>query len=293
MGRPPNLELIPICLGTHEVIPDCDGDSTATDKAALPCSWRERCMGFQRHLEDTGHDEERYIEIVPITSRTMMDVTGWKRTAKPVDKTHDEFSKFCKGLSRLYAIRTLPSRRAVESDPSDSKTAEDSKETPRRRRGKPRGNAYSKDKDRQAEIRRLITHFCVELRQAMGRKLNLDRRGNSLILPGVMYLVDRRIKSGYVSIYCRKKSRGRYGRDAGVAAMVPRFKTLTLNISVPVDIRDIQRELGPTASTLTIEPVRDGVFKTIIKGLGKDQLEVLAGHLARLAEQGILELPPR
>lgn len=293
MGRPPNLELIPICLGTHEAIPDCDGDSEAADKGALPCSWRERCMGFQRHLEDTGHDDEQYIEIVPITSRTMKDATGWKRTAQPVGRTHDEFSKFCSGLARLYSIRGLARRRPVEPDPPKSKTRENKPSKASRRKGKPRSNAYSQDKERQAAVKRLIAHFCVQLRQAMGRKLNLDRRGTTLVLPGVLYLKDRRAKSGYVSIYCRRVTRGQYGRDAAVAALAPRFKNVTLNISLPVDIRDIQKALGPTASTLTIEPARDGAFKTIIKGLDSDQLEMLAGLIARLAEQGILKLPPR
>ena len=293
MGRPPNLELIPICLGTHEVDPVCDGDPAATDNAARSCSWRERCMGFQHHLEDTGHDDERYIEIVPITSRVMSDATGWKRTAKPIKRTYDEFSKFCTGLARLYHIRALRRSTAVEPDPPKSKTRESRARATRGRSKQPRSNAVSKDPERRAEIRRLITHFCVQLRQETGRKLNLDRRGSSLVLPGVLYLVDRRNKSGYVSIYCRKKTRGEYGRDAAVAGMTPLYKTLTMNISVPVDIRDIQKALGPTASMLNIEPVRDGAFKTIIRGLGKDQLEMLAGQLARLAEQGILKLPPR
>jgi hypothetical protein len=250
-------------------------------------------MGFQCHLEDAGHDEEQYIEIVPIKSRTMSEATGWKRTATPVGRTHDEFSKFCSGLSRLYTIRPMRQRRVVAPDPPKSKTAEGKKRASRGRSAKSRSTAYSKDKERQAEIKRLITHFCVQLRQKMGRKLNLDRRSHLLVLPGVMYLKDHRAKSGYVSIYCRKVSRGRFGKDAAVTAMAPRFKTLTLNISVPVDIRDIQKALGPAASTMNIEPARDGAFKTIIKRLGKDQLEDIAGLIADLAEQGILKLPPR
>lgn len=283
--RPKIEELIPTCLGTHEAgEPLCDGNPEATGNDAKPCSWRERCMGFMQHLEDTGHDDEQYIELVPIRSRVIQDQTGWKRTAKPVGRSHPQFDKFLRGLVRSYGIRPIRRKVAARTAPKAKKSA------------KHRANKYSEDKQRQAIARQLIAHFCYTLREETGRKLSLTKRGASLVLPGTLYAIDRRVKSGYLAIYCRKLRRqsGKNAQDIGVATLFPRFRTNNLDIRLAVDVRDVQRVLSTEDQfKLNPTPVRDGAFKTVCKRLDQEGVAQVARALARLIEQDILSLPPR
>jgi hypothetical protein len=124
----------------------------------------------------------------------------------------------------------------------------------------------------------------------------LDRRGGSLVVPGALYVVDRRERSSYISIYCRKMRReyGAAAQDIGVVAIYPRYKSNTLDIRIAADVREVTKVLtSEDAFSINPEPVRDGAFRTMCKRLDTDKLTALARGIAQLIEQGIIQLPPR
>lgn len=236
-------------------------------------------MAFQEYLEDVGRPPSRYIKIVPICDSSVVASTGWTQTASPIDRTPDQFSEFCKGLQRRYA---RPKKREPESS---------SPMVIRVRRKKKR--SLSRDKDVKAALKRLILHYCVQLREQTKRRLNMDRRCNTMAMPGDLYMVDLRRASGYIGIYCRRLHRVESGKDAAVSSLVPLYRTLTVNLSVPIDIRQVQKELGPAASSMVIEPTRKGSFITTFRSVGKDELTIIAELIGRFDQQGILGLPLR
>lgn len=292
MGRKLNLDLIPTCLGTHEPEENaCDGDPEGAANDSIPCSWRERCIGFKRHLEDTGHDDEQYIELVPIKSKIVQERTGWKRTAEPVNRSHADFNKFCGGLVRLYGVQKLPRALAQAEPQAPSRSSSRTK-----KRRPAHGNKYSTDKARQAAVRKIVALFCFTLREVSGRKLSVNRIGGSLVLGGGLYVIDRREKSGYLSIYCRKNRReyGAESADIGVASLHPRYRTKTVDIRLAADVRAVQKVLATEDQfSLNPVPVVDGAFKSVCKRLDVEKATTLAHALARLIEQGIINLPPR
>lgn len=289
MGRKPNLKLIPTCLATHEEGPDCDGDPKATGNASIPCSWRRRCLGLKAHLEETGDDDEQYIQLVKIKSKVVRERTGWKRTAQPVGRTHDEFKLFCSSLAARYDIERQPDK------PNQPSTRPKDKSAPRAK-GKAHGNKYSSDKVRKRAIKRIMAAFCFALREETGRNLTLGSRGGKLVLPGSLYALNRLEKSGYISIYCRlvRREFGAKAQDTAVASLYPRYRTKTLDIRINADVRDVQRVLGSDLSiTFDPQPVRDGAFKTVCKRLDEDRARELALSIAKLIGEGILDLPLR
>lgn len=297
MGRKLNLDLIPTCLGTHDPGEKaCDGAPDSGGKDAHPCSWRERCIGFKRHLEETGHDDEQYIELVPIKSKVVQERTGWKRTATPVGRTHKEFILFCVSLVRLYGVRKLARPRAHAKPQGKGGTSLCAKKASRgTTSAKPRAYKYSADKSRRKVIRQLIAHFCYTLREMTKRKLKVGARG-ALVVPGGFYIVDRRETSGYISIYCRRvrRSFGPDATDTAIVALYPRYMTITLDARVAADVRDVTKILSPEdAFNISPEPIADGAFSTVCKRLDTDKLTVLARGIAQLIDQGIIQLPPR
>lgn len=287
MGRKLKLELIPTCVGTHEPGENlCDGDRESGGKDAESCSWRERCIAFQRHLEDTGDDDERYIEIVDITSKPTRERTGWKRTAKAVDRTFDEFVKFTAGLVRIYNVKKLP--------PPEKKQKKPSKEKPAKKK-KRKMKLQSEDPERREKARNAIVGFCKTLRDKTGRKLLLSKRATSPVTPGMFYIRNR---PQYTSVYCRRYSReGRGGtntQDIAIACLMPRYRANAMEVRIAVDVRHLQRALGRRNNLeLNPEPISDGAFCTVCRRLQPNQVETLASAIADLIEQGIIELPPR
>lgn len=276
------LELIPTCIGTYQDGEDCDGDPDGEGDDTLPCSWRANCIPFQQYLRESEKPIAEFVRTVGI-GKDLQVATGWDEMASPVGRTFDEFKAFCAGLARRYLIRSVEER----------KTAAELQEQRAKKRPYAKRASLSKDKVRRTAIQHLITHYCVQLREKMGRRINMDRRCNTLTMPGDLYMVDYRRRSGYIGVFCRHPNAAKFGKDAAVSSLVPLYRTLTLNVSVPVDIRKVQRKLGSVASTMRIEPIRNGAFRTIIRGADKDQLDTISTLIADFDKSGILQLPPR
>lgn len=254
------LRLIPICLGTHEPgNASCDGDPAQTGKARQPCSWRGRCLAFRAHLDQTGEDEEKYIEIVK-TTPAVRKATGWQRTAKPVGGTFEDFCAFVQGLDSGKKIK---------------------KKKPQQR--------YLRDPNRQQSMKLLLRGFLKNIRRNVPRDMAVSSR--RLILPGMLYIVNRKKTSGYMSLYCRERN-GAHARDRAVAIIYPKIKSVTVSVGLAVDIRAIQHvcthqefdDLGP-------RPHSDGSFHVMCPRLREAQLELLSKVIGRLIETAALALP--
>ena len=83
----------PACIGTYEVgHVQCDGDpSSKSEKDRKPCHWRDRCGGFQAHLESVGSDVEDYMVSLRAkasgASRSAIEVRAVERSERSVRRS--------------------------------------------------------------------------------------------------------------------------------------------------------------------------------------------------------------
>lgn len=130
-------------------------------------------------------------------------------------------------------------------------------------------------------------HYQTQLLNRMGRTL-ADSHGEAMA--GQLFVVDRRDRSGYVSVYCK-------GNDGGrIAITSVYFKPGKgiLEVRVAADYKLFCALLSaPNAKKL--EPMdltgRDGQFKVRFARIDKLGAGIVAEALDRAAKAGILDLP--
>jgi hypothetical protein len=269
--------LIPICVGTYERGNEtCDGRSRARGSEGKPCSWRERCSAFQQHIADRGEEPEAYIEVID-TSEAIREETGMDQTGRALGRSYDDFKALLDGLSQLYEFEPAP---PVKRPPPPVL-----KPIPER---KPRPRVPERNK----RTRALESTFLRQVGSELGRSLTLSKR--KLILPGMLYIVDKRaVGNGYVSLYCRARGgERRKRRNCPVLIIQPRVRSVTLNVGIAADVREIQRlTTFQEFDVLDPRPNVDGAFISRCTHLDANRLKLLAEVIGRLAKASIIDLP--
>lgn len=277
MARPGRkAKLIPTCLGTYEECVTCDGDGSVLTTGA-PCAWRGRCRGFQAHIDETGEDEDDYIELVKITTKAVRERTGWTKTAKPKKHDHAGFNIFLRRLEGQYGT--------VDPEPEPILVPV---EKPKKKPKKVKRRSQSKETHNR--LMSLMKHFFVHLKKYVDNDISLSKR--RLILPGMLFTVDARKKTGYITVYRSiLPRRGKKTRKEHVLRIWPMKLAADLTMGLAVDLRDIQRVtthdefdmLGPKAGT--------SPYNTTFPHLSEDGLALLAEVIGRLVDARILSLP--
>lgn len=272
------LELIPICIGTHESCVECDGDPEHKDASGQkPCSFRHRCRGFQKHLEATGDDEELYIDVQTITSAAIKRDTGWKRTAVSVGVTFDHFIEQMNNWARQYDVPLEPE---PEAAPRPKPIAA----------AKPRqARKASRTKTLNPKLKAMMRHFLDKFSEHVPRKLIRNKR--KLILPGDVYLMDR-MGTGYLVL----RGRTNKGHDRGIVNILPRNQTLTLSLQLGCSMEDFTEACSKDARLKfekqdQVHSIVGGYFRCEVRRATREQLGLVARALGKLIERGIISLP--
>ena len=187
----------PACVGTHTIgHVQCDGDPSGKSKADRePCSWRDRCGGFQAHLKSVDSHADEYM-----AGREF----GAKETA--------EFERQCVEWAFEYGVKSG----VVRGD------------------GRGyfpfgyRGTCSRAFRERRERVDVAVDHF-IEVIMAQFE----DRRPlfGSVVMPGQLMVIDRRKQSRYVSIYCVSAGK----RNVPVASARPKVRSDGVEIRVPAE----------------------------------------------------------
>lgn len=270
------MKIVPPCITDHtKGDPSCDGDPTSVtelDRAA--CAWRLRCIALDRHCKVTGGSIDEHLKI------TEREVDGEATYSATPLKGYKSFRRFCENLVDSLGVRE---DNAPPARKSTAKRAEASAESGPKKRG-----SYSAAADRHKRMADAVDHFIKHL-SGQFESWRVPTNPSAATIPGQFYVSDR-MKSGYVSVYCRTAS----GRDIPLACAVLKPRTETINVRVGVSGVKLLKAIGaPLNKRLksSMKSVDVGRFKAEVAGLDRDMSVVVAKAIGKMAKCGDIELP--
>lgn len=254
-------KVIPQCAGEYEFGDlTCNGDSSSCDELdKAPCAWRDRCVAFQAFLEDRGKTIDDYL-----------DSSGRPK------KSANHFRKMCAAQVTRYGVvnglvtikQTKPKRK-----PSKKAMVRSAKALSRL------------VKQRQSKLHDMFQHFKAHLIE------NLDgikfAPPKSAVVPGMLYTVDRAKKSNYIAIYYKKM--GKIGIP--LAQLNLKALTVTFDIELPVSHVSFEGIGQSVMKKIHPEPISNGRFKSVCKGMDTEGTALVAQTIARLIKNETIKLP--
>ena len=281
-------ELIPTCIGEVEAgDPACDGDpAAASPEAHAPCSWRERCMGFQLHLQHSGEQRSERIRLVTLTGQVKAR-SGLDETAEPVGMKPAAFARFCRSAWEAYGPRspTEPRGKATPA-PTPPAPASVGPRAPRKG-GRARRSARERDramKDRRAAFSARRGHLLSRLKAALPSAIRL--RATRLLLPGDVHAVTE-WERGRCTVYVREAG----GRDRGLVRLQHLPSTASANVMLNTDIRKLASVVSrATLVKLDPKPTTMSNFPVIIRAVDDEAISLVAESFGRLIQRKLIQL---
>jgi hypothetical protein len=277
----------PYCTGEYEAgDTNCDGDPEGkTDFQRNACAYRDGCVAFQAHLAETKLKADDFIEAVPDED----DRTGQRVLGRPKRGTKTFLKLLEKQIKRFGVVDG-----EVTRDPNAPKKPKRAPENDGRKNLRP-------SKEAQELARKAITQRAIERREDLKRLFdwfkthmveNLEvyrfTAPGEIVKPGRFYIVDRMKTSNYVSVYCKKP----YGKDAPVAVIKFKTRSMTFDIEIPVEVTGYIGVGKVTMDKLKPQPIDDGKFRSVMPHLDKEGVALAAQTIAHLVKRGKIDLPP-
>lgn len=280
-------ELIPTCIG--EVEPGdatCDGDTKAKGDDREPCSWRDRCRGFQLHLAATGETPGARIQLVKLSGQVKRR-SGLDQTAAPVGMSHAQFTRFCRTALQRYAPRGRPgdSRQASAAKKAGRGTSVGARRAAEPK-GVPRRTASERDLIMKARRVAFRAYRDVFIQRLIAELPPIRQRARRLILPGDIHL-----KTDWERHRCTLYVRDGL-HDRGLVRIQYMPSISALNVWVGTDKRRFASVISRrTLVKLDPQPTSARNFPIVIRGAGDEAVSLVAESLGRLINRGIIVMP--
>jgi hypothetical protein len=285
---------MPRCLGSFE--PDdsqCDGSVVGkTEEDRTPCAYRDRCVGFQKLLADSGRPQEFFVRLVELRPSPKAKLRQYKLANSEgfQDQLSEQIHRW--GIRNGRVTRKAPPPRAVAKKyprripPAALETARQRKLTKQQKRAAHRGRTVQASSD-QSKTTELIQWFMKRLSEETGRKVaDVDAAAR----PGQLFIVDRLEKSNYIAVYCRLPQR----KQQAIASAYRRAALGSLEIRVACSF-PVYEELLAAADAAKLAPTdytgKDGAFKVRIRGVDKERASIVAESIAKAIRRKVLALP--
>lgn len=280
-------ELIPTCIGDVEAGDvTCDGDPQGkTEQERAPCSWRDRCTGFQLHLRASGENASDRIKLVSLTGHVKR-MSGLDQTAQPVGMTVAQFTRFCRGALERYAPPRAPAP-AGGPAPAPARARAGSVAARPHAGGQARRTAGQRSREMKARRAyfharraRLLARLEVELPG------HIQRRAAALRLPGQLH-VDTDWERHQCTVYVRRNT----GLDVGIVRMVYKPSSRAVDLFVCSSKRHIAAVVS-RATLLKLAPEATVLnnFHSVVKGADDEAISLVAEAIGRLVKSGNIEL---
>lgn len=285
---------MPRCLGAFEPDdPNCDGSVVGkTEEDRMPCAYRDRCVGFQKLLAQTGRPQEFFVRLVELPSGPKRRLKQYKVANKPdlQDQLSEQIHRW--GIRNGRATKKAPPPRAVVKRrppriaPAAIEAARARKLTKKEKHKAARGRAIQATAD-QSKATELIQWFMKRLSEETGRKV---AEIEATARPGELFIVDRLEKSNYIAVYCRLPQR----KQTAIASAYRRAALGALEIRVACSF-PVYEELLAESDRAKLAPTdytgKDGAFKVRIRGVDKERASIVAENIAKAIRRKVLLLP--
>lgn len=260
---------IPFCMGEYDAKDNtCSGTPGKTGEEGEPCSWREKCLAFARHLRRTKAKTETYLirheDSIPPCSESKTE--------------YDKFIKFCDVL----VTKLQPG--AIRMDPNYDKRRDGPTKYAKRAAKKAHKKKWRQQKERLSELFSLfLKHFKNGLKD---RSFALQGK---IVVPGELYISDRTEISNYVVVNCRTEEK----HDMPIIRLKYKLTSLTFDVYLPVDLEYLENNIGILSKRkLKPKPINDASrYKVVVKNADKFELGIIAEFLADVVNDNILNLP--
>lgn len=282
-------QLFPVCVGTYDRgHAECDGDPNGSDEQErMPCQVRDQCVGMAVHLRKTGARRDSLIQLVIGRDKErhavgLDEASLQKMMADNIKKYRikDGIAVGAPGVTARGVRPATPAKRPAAG-------AAASRPSPKPAGGGARGRPGVVNVEGRRLVEEIGVHYQSMVLSMLGRSL-ADSHGEAQ--PGQLFIIDRRDRSGYVSLYCK----GEDGRKIAVTSMYFKPNNGALEIRVAADYR-LFTALLSAPNSKRLEPSdytgRDGQFKVRFPKVDRMGAGIVAEALDRAAKAGILDLP--
>lgn len=272
---------MPSCIGLYERRnPECDGNPHgATREEQTPCHFRNKCVSMAIHCARNNVPRD---SLVKLEMHGKYEVAVAKNDAVALDVL------LVDGIKK-YRIRDGLAAGAPAQTSGRSIRAGAPAGEPARAKPKPFRNPKPgvRDPGGWACVEDIANHFLSNLRRKLGRDIVASR---PLASVGQMFIVDRRQKSGYASVYVMSP------KNRPVALAIIYFKPILRNLEIRVAAPHSQFVTHVSAlnqARLKAEDGagRDGKFKTWFRQVDKAGSSIIADAILACVLSGIIQLP--
>jgi hypothetical protein len=258
---------IPVCAGEYESCDVCDGDDNGVGREeTMPCAWRDRCVAFQAFIKDRNRVVEDYL--TDFGEQYASAIAGDSR-----------FVALCDAQIKKYGVIDG----AINKAPGKPKHLR--KKVSRKARTASAKAAKATAKKRRRELESLFQHFKMHLIENLDGRKFVPPKG--IIVPGMLYSIDRSDTSGYIAIYCKKSG----VKGVPVAQLMLRPKTVSYDIELPVEYTGYLGVGKATMRKIKPEHIENGRFKSVCKNMDKEGVALVAQTIAHLIRIDRIKLP--
>ena len=156
-------------------------------------------------------------------------------------------------------------------------------------RTRPKGERESNSKwaaDQRSVTMSIYAHFEEALLEALPDYHFVGER--QAAMPGQLYTIDRRVNSGYFTIYCKSPT----GRDVPFVSVLLKPRTKQIHIELTVSVKMLQSRLSKIKlKKLKLKQIKGRVFRSRIVAIDKERAAIVAESIQELIEAKVVKLP--
>jgi len=286
--------LMPLCVATYQRGHDqCDGaPSGETELDRMPCVYRDRCLAMGIYGRSNRLERAQLVQLVRAKGADGHPAS-FTIAAGDDEQLQAELTRMiasCKikdGVAGFAPLVTAGGIRPATAVVSSAVKAAGSRAAHVvKKPGVSRGKLVVNVEGRRI-VEEIGAHYQHNVLSRLGRTMATSQGEAE---PGQFFLVDRRAKSGYCSLYMKTADGGRMA----VTSMYFRPNNGLLEVRVACDYRSFVNFLS-TKNKVDLAPEdytgRDGCFRVRFHRLDKGGAGLVAEALDRAARAGILDLP--
>lgn len=288
-----NKTLMPLCVATYaRDHKECDGDAKGkTELEQMPCVWRDRCVSLGIYARKNRLERSQLVQLVKGKGKdkvTYAIAAGDDTELQAVMVEGIRKYRIKDGVAALAPLITARGIRPAKESISEPTSRPESKP---KAKPAPDGEPAAKGVGPNVEGRRIVeeigNHYQATMLSKLGRTM-ADSHGEAV--PGQFFMVDRRERSGYCSLYVKSED----GKRIAVTSLYFKPNNEALEVRVAADYKLFSALLS-APNRVKLQPKdctgQDGQFKVRFAKLDKMGAAIVAEALDRAAKAGILELP--
>lgn len=269
---------MPRCLGIYQSgDSQCDGEpSGKTEQERMPCVYRDRCVGFQKHLAKFGREPSFHLRFEAVNGHVYSFAKNQEKLDKLISKQISRWGIRNGRVTRRVVQPTIRKSSPPKLTPERLAKLRATKQPGRRALrigGKVRAQQFAEARDVVTE---LAQWYALQLRERTGRVVAASQAAAG---PGELFLIDRSELSGYVAVYAKRNG----SKKQAITSLYYRPVSRTLEVRIALGFDEYTKLLDKaTYKKLSPEDYtgKDGYFCVRIRGVDQEKASLIADTVA-------------